>query len=242
MNADDFPHAREAASLRDLQPRMQPGYYPGFQVLTQQKFWDDATRAVVLKRVETQPEIRFFSGDERCFWECVFEHIIPQEDRVPERRIPIVPHVDARLFEGRTAGYRFADMPHDGDAYRLGMQAIDVEAQASYHRAFLACAYHERELLLGRLHDGKPQAAAHIWKNMSVQRFWELLLGDAGEAYYSHPWAWDEIGFGGPAYPRGYMRLEHGEPEPWEKREQRYSWAPPAESLSAYSGTEQIHD
>ena len=27
------------------------------------------------------------------------------------------------------------------------------------------------------------------------------------EAFYSHPWAWNEIGFGGPAYPQGYMRL-----------------------------------
>jgi hypothetical protein len=29
-------------------------------------------------------------------------------------------------------------------------------------------------------------------------------------AFYSHPWAWNEIGFGGPAYPRGYMRLQVG--------------------------------
>jgi hypothetical protein len=26
-------------------------------------------------------------------------------------------------------------------------------------------------------------------------------------AFYSHPWAWNEIGFGGPAYPHGFMRL-----------------------------------
>ena len=25
--------------------------------------------------------------------------------------------------------------------------------------------------------------------------------------FYSHPWAWNEIGFGGPAYPRGYSRF-----------------------------------
>ena len=43
--------------------------------------------------------------------------------------------------------------------------------------------------------------------------------------YYAHPWAWDEIGFGGPAYPRAYMRLENGQPEPWEKQEKRYEWA-----------------
>jgi hypothetical protein len=44
-----------------------------------------------------------------------------------------------------------------------------------------------------------------------------LLIEDCVTAYYSHPWAWDEIGFGGPAYPRGYMRIENGLPEPWEK-------------------------
>ncbi len=32
-------------------------------------------------------------------------------------------------------------------------------------------------------------------------------------AFYSHPWAWNEIGFGGPAYPRGYARLGAGQRE-----------------------------
>ena len=31
-----------------------------------------------------------------------------------------------------------------------------------------------------------------------------------------HPWAWNEIGFGGPAYPRGYARLGPGQRESWE--------------------------
>jgi hypothetical protein len=34
--------------------------------------------------------------------------------------------------------------------------------------------------------------------------------------FYSHPWAWNEIGFGGPAYPRGYSRLGPGQREHWE--------------------------
>jgi hypothetical protein len=59
-----------------------------------------------------------------------------------------------------------------------------------------------------------------------------LLLQDAIEGYYAHPFAWDEIGFGGPAYPRGYMRLENGRPEPWEVEEQRYEWEAPPTSLS----------
>ena len=58
-----------------------------------------------------------------------------------------------------------------------------------------------------------------------------LLVQDCVEGYYAHPWAWDEIGFGGPAYPRGYMRLEHGKPEPWEVEEQRYEWSGPPWSV-----------
>jgi len=71
-----------------------------------------------------------------------------------------------------------------------------------------------------------------VWRRMSVARYWLLLVQDAAGAYYAHPYAWDEIGFGGPAYPRGYMRLEDGQPEPWEAPERRYTWVPPPTALS----------
>ena len=64
-------------------------------------------------------------------------------------------------------------------------------------------------------------------------------------AFYCHPWAWNEIGYGGPAYPRGYMRLGEGQREPHQaaeagdedparaveeagsdERRQRATWAP----------------
>ena len=67
---------------------------------------------------------------------------------------------------------------------------------------------------------------------MSVHRFWQLIMGDAIDAYYAHPWAWDEVGFGGPAYPRAYTRLERGEPEPWEVEEKRYDWLAPEAAAS----------
>jgi hypothetical protein len=73
---------------------------------------------------------------------------------------------------------------------------------------------------------------------MPVRRFWTLMLEDCVTAYYAHPWAWDEIGFGGPAYPRGYMRLENGLPEPWETDESRYEWRAPPDSKSDLA----VHD
>lgn len=223
---------RNPDSGEPLLPRSQPGYYPGFSTLSQQAFWDPATRKVVTRRLDQDPTPRFFDAAEASFWTTIFNHLIPQTDRTPERQIPILPALDERLRLDRSVGYRFEDMPHDRDAYRLGMDAINQEAQHRYGADFLSLPHLQQDLVLKTIHDGEPKAAAHIWKQMSVHRFWQLLMQDAIDAYYSHPWSWDEIGFGGPAYPRAYMRLERGEAEPWEVEEKRYDWIPPSNSVS----------
>jgi hypothetical protein len=80
-----------------------------------------------------------------------------------------------------------------------------------------------------------------IWKKLPPQHYWSLLIQDAVSAYYAHPLAWDEIGFGGPAYPRGYMRLTNGRPEPWEVDEKRYEWKAPEFTRSdQYTNNEEL--
>ncbi len=224
-------------SGRPLPQREQPGYYPGFSTLAQQRFWDEATRRMVLDRVYKVPPIRFFTPEEAKLMEAMAAHLLPQDDRLPARKIPIVPAIDNRLHAGRTPGYRFASMPPDGEAYRLGFQAIEQMATHSYGQPFLKLSWREQDALLKSIHDAKPKdGAAEIWRQMPIERYWALVLQDCVEAYYAHPWAWDEIGFGGPAYPRGYMRLENGEPEPWEVDEQRYAWEAPADCVSDPEG------
>jgi hypothetical protein len=215
-----------------LPPREQPGYYPGFSTLAQQSFWDAATRSVVLDRVHDVPEPRHFSAEQLRLLEAICAHVLPQDDRDAGHRIPLVPQIDRRLAEGESDGYRYDDMPPDAEAYALGLQAIDESARTAYGSAFIDARPAQRDELLRSLHDGRPLVEHPVWQRMPVRRFWTLLLSDCVEAYYSHPYAWDEIGFGGPAYPRAYMRLERGEPETWEVREVRYAWAPPPWSVS----------
>jgi len=234
-------HSSDSEDRRPLHPGTgeplpqteHPGYYPGFSTLAQKKFWDEATRRKILDRVEQIPPIRFFNPEEARLMEAVVAHLLPQDDRMPSRRIPLLPSIDKRLHEGRTPGYRFAKMPPDGEAYRLGLKAIERMATQSYGRSFQILTWREQDELLKSIHDAKPKdGAADIWDRMPIHRFWALMVQDCVEAYYAHPWAWDEIGFGGPAYPRGYMRLEHGEPEPWEVEEKRYEWEAPPDCVS----------
>jgi hypothetical protein len=216
-----------------LAPTEHPGYYPGFSTLAQQSFWDEATRRKVLDRVHKVPPIRFFSENEARLMQVICDHLLPQDDRMPSRRVPILARIDERLHKGLIPGYRFAKMPPDGIAYRRGFVALEQMAQKLRGRPFLELEWADQHAIFKSIHEAKPlPGAEEIWKEMPVHRFWALILGDCCEAYYAHPWAWDEIGFGGPAYPRGYMRLEKGEPEPWEVQEKRYEWAAPPEALS----------
>lgn len=229
MSKRSFPTHPTGSEIRNVR---QPGYYPHFSTLAQKNAWDDATRKTVTQRVDASQPIRFFSASEVEILAAVIDRVMPQDDRASDRTIPILPTIDARLFNNELNGFRYEDMPPDQEAYRLALRAMDEMARERFAAPFAELTVHRQELLLKPLHDGKPDPAHPVWKQIPVHRFWALLMEDCVTAYYAHPWAWDEIGFGGPAYPRGYMRLENGLPEPWETDEERYEWNAPVDSLS----------
>lgn len=222
----------DAQTGEPLQPRAQPGYYPGFSTLSQQAFWDEATREVVRGRVHDVPPIRFFTSEEARLMQAVIDRVLPQDDRDDAHKIPIVNTIDERLYADRIDGYRYEDMPPDREAHRLGLRAIDTIARDVFGAPFVELQPDLQERVLHSIHECQPPAAHDIFERMPCRRYWMLLVQDCVEAYYAHPYAWDEIGFGGPAYPRGYMRLEGGKPEPWERDETRYEWSGPGWSLS----------
>lgn len=222
----------DPATGKELESKATPGYYPGFHTLDQQNYWDAATREIVLNRVHHVPPIRFFTPEEAATMQAVVDRILPQDDRIARMRIPILPRLDERLYLNHIEGYRYQDMPSDQDAYRLGAKAIEAMAQELHSKPFHTLQTLEQETILQSLHNGEPLAARDLWQQMNVNRFWPLLVSDCCTAYYAHPYAWDEVGFGGPAYPRGYMRLEEGEAEPWEVDERRYEWLAPPDTLS----------
>jgi hypothetical protein len=163
--------------------------------------------------------------------EAGVDRVLPQDDRTDATRTPILPFLDEHLHLDRIEGYRYEDMPSDQEAYRLATHAIDTMSHELYDKTFHVLLTLLQEAILQSLHDAKPQAAQQLWQQMNIKRFWAMLVSDCCTVYYAHPYAWDEVGFGGPAYPRSYMRLEGGEAEPWEVDEQRYELSPPSENL-----------
>ena len=195
--------------------------YPGYDVLAKwdTPSFDDTTRRVLTQRLDAVPPRRFLSEDEWALLEAVNARLLPQPERaVP---IPVTPWIDAMLLDNRGEGYREPDLPPMRMAWRAGLAALDDEARRRHGRGFAGLAAGEQDALLQALAD--DQVASPQWQAVAAgfaQRFFiGHLLKTAAGIYYAHPEAWNEIGFGGPASPRGYVRLGLDARDPWEAKE-----------------------
>ena len=121
--------------------------------------------------------------------------------------------VDARLAEGETDGWHYADLPEDGETFRASFALSTTDAQRAFGSPFAELDWRTRADLVQAVQDRSSKSA---WHAMRADRVWSLWTRYACTAFYSHPWAWNEIGFGGPAYPRGYKNLGIDAREPWE--------------------------
>ena len=192
--------------------------YPDYDVLDKwdTPSWNEQTREAVDRRLDEVPERRFLTKEQWLLLEAISARLIPQPER--EEPVPLVPWIDDRLSKDRRHGYRYADMPPMREAWRRGLNAIAAECTDRFGKGFEELSGKEQDSYLADVQNGRVDA--RFWDGMPTQCFFsELLLKDLLEVYYSHPAAWSEIGFGGPASPRGYVRLGFDERDPWEAHE-----------------------
>ena len=194
--------------------------YPGYDVLAKRHSpsWNEQTRAVIDARLAVDPAAhRFLSDTEWVTLVAVCARIIPQPpDRVPA--VPIAALIDAKLFEDRRDGYRDARLPAIREAWRRALAALDTESRQQYGARFHALQPLTQDDLLQAVQEGKGSESA--WGDFPQQVFFtKRLLHDIVTAYYAHPTSWNEIGFGGPAAPRGYVRMGFDKRDPWEAAE-----------------------
>src|SRR5438270_9508110 len=209
----DLPRQR-----RGVTPQLH-GRFPDYDVLEQQDHWDEVTRKVVLDRVHNVPEIRFFDTAELETL-TVFADLFLAQNCEP--RIPVMAYVDEKLFKGELDGYQYFDLPDDRETWRRVARGLDEDARRRGAERFALLFVEDQleavhDFAKGRLHGG-------VWETLNVSRAWSVVTRHLLQQFYAHPWAWNEIGFGGPAYPRGYSRfgsphLDTAERETWEGKE-----------------------
>jgi Gluconate 2-dehydrogenase subunit 3 len=220
--------------------RAPSGRFPGFDAVGQAQRWDPVTAGVVLSRLGMPPDIRFFTPDEEAIATALCDQLLgqdrtraagsaasaeppgpaeddPAEGDPAEPLVPLVQMIDSRLAEQETDGWRYADMPEDGQAWRDTLGYLDADARDRYGCGFARAAGADQHAILQAIQD----LASGQWHGLNAAHVWSLWTRYACTAFYAHPMAWNEIGFPGPAYPRGYKNAGVDKREPFEVADAR---------------------
>jgi hypothetical protein len=185
------------------------GRFPGFDVLGQAPHWDAVTAEVIAARSGPFPGPLFFSDQERDCAAALLTQLTGQCEE--DLEVPVAAMVDARLAAGQTDGWRYEDLPEDGQAWRDTLGGLDKDAQNKCGSGFAGASRPDQAAIIQAVQDSKGD-----WHGMNAARVWSLWTRYACTAFYSHPAAWSEMGFPGPAYPRGYKNAGVGKLEPFE--------------------------
>ena len=168
------------------------------------------TRAALRARlVEPPPVHPDVLGERLGLLAAVCARLIPQADR--DTPIDVAGPLHARLATGIGAGWRYADLPPEAAAWRLGLDGIDETARALFGSEFTGLPAVQQDAVLRTVQAGDPAVA--IWGSLPAARFFEVLLAGAVEVYYAHPLAHEEIGYAGMADAPGWQAIGLGERE-----------------------------
>ncbi len=141
----------------------------------------------MIRNIETG---RFFTPAEEAIATVLCDHLVGQYS---EPRLPVVHFIDARLADGETDGWRYADMPEDGQAWRDCLHDLDADAHANYGGGFVQCEATEQRAIIQAVQD----LGSADWHGRSAAHVWSLWTRYACTVLHAHPSAWTEIGWAG---------------------------------------------
>ena len=174
----------------------------------------EATRQALTERLTSAPQQpQFFSIPEFSLFQAICDRLILQNERT--ERIDIAGSIDKRLTQNKSDGWRYDVMPADGDAYKLGLAGVDETARLLYLQSFQQLSDELQDEVLKAIQ--RQEAPGETWQKLPADRFFEELLVEVANTYYSHPLAQEEIGYVGmadvPTWQRiGLNQLEDREP------------------------------
>lgn len=193
-------------------------HYPLYNVMKERNEWDDHTQSIVESRINVISNLKFLTPEEADRLKSICSLLI--DDRTGEVMDFIIEHIDQTLDQSPGESQRKVGVPAAPKLVRSGLRAIETGAQVLYSCSFKDLDEEKQMQYLQQISDSiaKPQ---HIWASIPQRALFMKLLELTVEAYCSHPRVWSAIGYGGPAYPRGYVRTQIGHLDPWEAQPEK---------------------
>ena len=189
--------------------------FPTYDVLAKRTTlsWNDKTRAVVDHRIDLHVPEDVLTQTQLATLHKLVQRVCPDPPgRPPTTTLAMIVR---RIDEDRSEGFRPAGLPRTAECWRGALNALEGEARARYAVAFGALSDCNVDIVLRLVSLGN--IVAPEWSELPPKLvWWSRLLPDLVAAHWSQPSLWSTMGFGGPAAPRGYVRMAIDRRDPWE--------------------------
>jgi hypothetical protein len=193
-------------------------HYPAYDVMGEQDAWDDHTQEIVTARLIRERDIRFFSAEEVEMMRIICSLLI--DDVRGDIMQYVLSYIDEKLLDQKGESERKVQVMPEAQLVREVLLRLNAASKRIYELAYTELKAHQQSLYLEDLSFNRANPA-DIWEGYPQEEGFLKLLSLTLDAYYSHPKVWSDIGYGGPAYPRGYVRTNIGQLDPWEAQSEQ---------------------
>ena len=162
------------------------------------------TRQVLDNRMVKSEETHlFFDAPVYEVLSIACDRLVAQNSR--DRIVDIAYFIDQRLAHHTGDGWRYNNMPSDEKMYLNGLKGIDETSILLFKATFIRLTISQQSAVLQSLQKGVSEGL--IWKEMQSKLFFEELLTEVAEIFYSSPLVQEEIGYVGMADAKGWTRI-----------------------------------
>jgi hypothetical protein len=194
-------------------------HYPTYNILAEQEHWDDHTRSIVLARTIREHEYAYLSLVEAESVRALSQVLV--HDERAEVIQYVVCHIDETLAKAVGEGQRKVGIPKAEVLVRDGLRMLESLCMTHYMKPFPELSKEDQQQIVEDLSQGMMKVLNEPDHVAFPQKaFFQKLMNLTVEAYCSHPTVWSEMGYGGPAYPRGYVRTDGNQLDPWEAKKE----------------------
>lgn len=181
--------------------------YPSGTVmaLLNSEFMTPITSRVLGQRIAmaTSTELLFFNAADFEMLSIVCDRLMAQDSN--DRIVNCAIFIDERLSKNNCDGWRYNSLPPDNELYLEGLPGIRELALQLYNRTFNELTEHFQLEILQSLQNGTAKGG--VWEKIPPQLFFEEVLAETTEIFYSYPLVQEEFGYIGMADAKGWTKI-----------------------------------
>lgn len=182
--------------------------------LLNSEYLAESTRKALQERLEKVGSNCFFDKDSFALLSRVCDLLMDQDSQ--DRMINSALYIDERLTNNDSDGWRYDSMPPDRIMFIEGLKGIEETASQLFGQNFMTLEKGQQKNILTAIQKGNVEN--EIWKQLDPKLFFEELLAETAEIFFSHPSVQASINYVGMADAKGWIKIKLDQTEKLESR------------------------